>query len=151
MAIKDTTILTKVETQIFDMFRAEMGSANGVKAFIGKIPPQGINVWMFKIDGGGEPLDSMFTNGTPGNCGRWRMDAMVAGVFAERANAQLLAGVVRVLVPITEGGLANVHWLRPTSEPTFTPLDVPDRKGNMIECWRVEYPLEVIMKDDGVT
>jgi len=150
VAINDPTILTKVENAIFDMFAAKMGDARGITCAVGDIPPQAYNFWSFEINGGGEPLDAMFTNGFPGNCGRWRMNAMVRGIFAERSDAQLLAGVVRTIVPIVEGGLANVHWLRPLSEPTFASVDVPDRQGGFIECLQVEYPLEVIMKDDGV-
>ena len=150
MPINDPTILTKVENQIFDMFSAKMGNARGITAFVGDIPEQAYNCWMFGISGGREPLDSAFTNGFPGNCGRWRMYAMVRGVFAERADAQLLAGVVRTLVPIVEGGLANVHWLIPLGEPTFEQVQVSDRKQGELRCWQIEYPLEVIMKDDGV-
>lgn len=150
MPINDPTILTKVENQIFDMFSAKMGNAKGISCAVGRIPAQAYNFWMFEINGGGEPLDAMFTSDFPGNCGRWRMNALVQGIFAERSDAQLLAGVVRTLVPIAEGGLANVHWLRPVGEPTFATVPVDNRRGGFIECWQIDYPLEVIMKDDGV-
>ncbi len=150
MAINNPDIWNEVESKVFDVFSAAVGDQKGITCFVGEIPPQAYNCWMFEINGGGEPLDAMFNSDFPGNCGRWRMSAMVKGVFADRRNAQHLAGVVRTLVPFKEDAIANLKWCRPVGEPVLTRVSVPDRKGGEIECWDVEYPLEVIMKDDGV-
>jgi hypothetical protein len=150
MAIKDPTILNRAETQIFEYFTNEVGDASQYTAFIGELPPQAYNCWMFEINGGGEPLDALFVSDVPGNCGRWRMSAMVMGRFTERSDAQYLAGVVRTLVPAVDGFLANIKWLRPVGEPTFERVTVDDGHGNDVPCWEMQYPLEVIMKDDGV-
>jgi len=150
MAINNPALWNNVESAVFDVFSSEVGDQKGIKCFVGEIPPQAYNCWMFEINGGGEPLDAMFNSDFPGNCGRWRMTAMVKGVFAERANAQYLAGVVRTLVPFNENAIANLFWLRPIGEPVLTRVTVPDRQGKEINCWDVEYPLEVIMKEDGV-
>ena len=151
MPITNPNILSEVETGIFNYFTDQFGDAEGVKAFRGHLPPQCYDIWMFEINSGGEPLDSMLVTNHPGNCGRWRMNAMVRGIFSERSNAQYLAGVVRTLVPTVENFIKNVHWLRPTGEPTFSSVDIDDGEGGVILCTQVEYPLEVIMKETGVS
>jgi len=151
MAITNPDIWNKVETDVLDYFRGEVGSANGINSFQGELPPQAYNCWMFEINDGPEPLDAMFVSDFQGNCGRWRMSAMVMGVFTERKDAQHLAGVIRTLVPFAEDQLDNLKWLRPVGEPVLSRVLIPDRRGKDINCWQMEYPLEVIMKEDGVT
>jgi len=151
MAITNPRIWSEVEQACLDYFAAKVGDPQRYKAFRGELPAQAYNCWMFEINGGDEPLDAMFVSDVPGNCGRWRMSAMVMGVFTERDDAQYLAGVVRTLVPANEDFLDNVKWLRPVGEPTIQRVDIPDRRGATINCWQVEYPLEIIMKEDGVS
>ena len=151
MPIENPDIWNKVEQAVFDVFADKTGKQNGISCAVGEIPPQAYNFWMFEINGGGEPLDAMFNSDFPGNCGRWRMSAMVKGVFADRKNAQHLAGVVRTLVPFKENAIANLFWLRPVGEPVLSRVTVPNGKGGEINCWDIEYPLEVIMIEDGVT
>jgi len=151
MAIVNPAIWNEVEKKVFDVFSAAAGDQDGVTCFVGEIPPQGYNCWMFEINGGGEPLDAMFNSDFVGNCGRWRMSAMVKGIFVDRANAQYLAGVVRTLVPFKENAIKGLKWCRPVGEPVLTRVSVTDRNGSDFECWDMEYPLEVIMLEDGVT
>jgi len=150
MAITNPKIWAEVEQAVLDYFAAKIGDNTGVQAFCGEIPAGAYNCWMFEINGGPEPLDAMFVSDNPGNCGRWRMSAMVQALFTERADAQYVAGVVRTLVPAEEDFLKNVKWLRPVGEPTIERV-VVDTRGKEINCWRVEYPLEIIMKEDGVS
>lgn len=151
MAITNPNIWAEVEQGILDYFAAKVGDQTNVQAFRGEIPEGAYNCWMFEINGGPEPLDSMFVSDFPGNCGRWRMSAMVEAVFTERSDAQYIAGVVRTLVPAAANFMGNVKWLRPVGEPTIERVTVEDRRGNQINCWQMQYPLEVIMLEDGAT
>jgi len=150
MAITNPKIWSEVETAVLSYFAGKVGDQVRYKAFRGEIPEGAYNCWMFEINGGPEPLDAMFVTNLPGNCGRWRMSAMVEGVFVERNDAQYLAGVVRTLVPVNEDFMANVKWLRPVGEPTIERVIIGSR-GKDVNCWRVQYPLEIIMIEDGVS
>jgi len=150
MAITNPNIWAEVEQTVLDYFAAKVGDSPEVKAFRGELPAGAYNCWMFEINGGPEPLDAMFVSDFPGNCGRWRMSAMVEGIFTERSNAQYIAGVIRTLVPLNKDFSKNVKWLRPVGEPTLERVVVESR-GKDVNCWRVEYPLEIIMKEDGVS
>lgn len=138
------------EQRCFEYLLDRSGAVDGVTGHKGELPASvdvtsGKSVWMFEIQGGGEPLHP---GPTERPCKSWRFGARIRGVFAARAEAQMFAGRILDGLPANEArdGIVGVQQLRITENPSIVRDVMPDQTGagKDIRVWLLEMPMEVV-------
>ena len=136
------------EKACFAYLTDKIQDTEGVKAFVGSLPPQAYDCWYFELQGGGEEIDYELNMDTKGGCGEWMMNAQVVGRFAEREDAQMLGSILRSMLPTEENEIKGIFRFRPRSVPRLERDDtVDDGEGGMIPLTKITYELEVIIKE----
>ena len=146
MPFTDPTIWFTAENSIFQFLISETNSQEGSDCFIGRIPTQAFDCWSVEISGGTTPLDFGIVVDTPGGCNVWKMNAPIRGVFREREQAQLLAGMIKIVTPIAESSLDGVFRFYPLGEPTIEWDTITDRSDERREVWVLDWAFEVILQ-----
>lgn len=142
---------TTAETNAFAYLIAQTGDTSDTTAFVAEYPASFADIanaymWMFAIQGGGEPDD---VGAGQSYCGL-NADAIFDGVFTSRETAQAKAITVKNLFPIAEGTVAGLYDWRLKTEPLIERAVVQHRDPDQatageLRVWRLTIPMTCVV------
>jgi len=163
MATNAQSAWENAELRCYEYLVAVLESEEGVTAHLGELPititdDSEAEMWMFKIDGGGELLQINAAQ-RPRCC--WEMTAAFNGIFTERDRAQRVAGKVMDSLPAKTGnvptgypGLTGVQKFdlagNPTLDRSLIHMKTSTEQGGEIRVWLLTIPLIVAFNNTTI-
>ena len=142
--ISAETAWQRAEERCFDWLCDITDVTANEGGFIAEMPPA-FNVWYFAINGGPSPFQSWGVNDQAKVS--WRMNADFVGRYAERSEAQRIAGLLRENLP-AKGAIQEVDAMRMTEEPTIVrELVQLANDAEPQRFWLLTQPLEVVFRN----